>query len=97
MAECYIAELSKPYLELTLNIVYDRYYIPSMAAGAMPRIRQIARAIRSVENARPQIKKKKMFAVPGEEQMAIGRGAMEDEAVRSHRKTGGAELWKIVE
>lgn len=24
MAEYYIAELSKPYLELTLNIVYDR-------------------------------------------------------------------------
>ena len=38
-----------------------------------------------------------LVAVPGEEQMAIGRGAMEDEAVRIHRKTDGAELWKIVE
>ena len=27
----------------------------------------------------------------------VAEEAMEDEAVRIHRKTGGAELWKIVE
>ena len=53
--------------------------------------------IRRVDAGDTEIPEFLLVAVPGEEQMAIGRGAMEDEAVRIHRKTGGAELWKIVE
>ena len=53
--------------------------------------------IRRVDAGDAEIPEFLLVAVPGEEQMAIGRGAMEDEAVRIHRKTGGAELWKIVE
>ena len=50
---CYVNRSSEK--ELSNFEKFDHAHIPSMAAGAMPRIRHLALAIRRVGSARPEI------------------------------------------
>ena len=53
--------------------------------------------IRRVDTGDTEIPELLLVAVPGEEQVAVGRGAMEDKAVRIDQKAGGAKLREIIE